>query len=243
LLNRHRVQSFPKPPYPQLTLREYNEDARPVVWIPAFEKAPLVERRPSRNPDSWEMRIVDLSKDFALCFSRLKIEVEPMYPGVDYWDMEEALSLMRPIFEKGHLEVSILPDPKQRILRRHLPFLRIRCAQFRITGAPPEEIKRLTEIITSCQPVPDIEGARRDLDDAVDFIRGYSRHEDFKSSLGAIELEMQTAQDEFDMEKFAIARAKLLALFNQVDEYARRAIQETATRIRTRVFGKTISRA
>jgi hypothetical protein len=228
--------------YPYTRWPKYDRDALPVVWIPAFEGAPLVKRGCPDNQDTWKMKIVDSSKDFALRFSMRKIEVQPMCPGVDYWDMKEALPLMQPIFEKGGLEVSILPDPRQGSLQRHLPFLMIRCAEFRITGVPPEEIKRLTDIITSSQPVPDMEGPRRDLDDAVEFIH-YHRYGNFEGRLKAIEDELQTAQDAFYMEKFEIARAKLLVLFNQVDEYARRAIEETATRIRTRVFGETISGA
>jgi hypothetical protein len=221
---RYPCIRWPGPPTRRL------KASKPVVWILAFEHAPLVQENFNSNSTTSKMEIVDRSKDFALRFSKLKIEVPTMYPGIDYWNMEEALPLMKPIFENRYLEVSITPDTKQLNLRRYLPFLRIRCRDFKLMGAPQDVIERLTQIITSRQPVPDVESACRDLDEAVAFIRGCS-YKHFRVSVRAIEDEMQAAQDEIDMEKLAIARDKILALVDQVAAYTAHSIMESAASI------------
>ena len=71
-------------------------------------------------------------------------------------------------------------------------------------------------------------------------IHGHGHPEQFKTGLAAIEHEIQVAQDEFDIAKFEIARAKTFALLNQVEEYATRRIGESATRIRSRAFERTM---
>jgi hypothetical protein len=81
------------------------------------------------------MEIMNRLKDFTLHFLKLKIEVLIMYSRIDYWNMEEALPLMKPIFENRYLEVSITPNTKQLNLRRYLPFLRIRCRDFKLMRA------------------------------------------------------------------------------------------------------------
>ena len=217
--------TWPGPPAPCFRV------PKSVVWIPAFEEAPLVQEHFKRNLATSKMELVDRSKHFALRFSKLKIEVPILQSGIEYWRMEGALPVMKPIFETRYLEVSITPDTTPLNLRRYLPFLAIRCRDFKLTGAPPAEIERVTQIITSRQPVPDVESACRALDEAVAFIHGYS-HRDytqarhFRVGLAVIGNEMQIAEDEFDMEKLATARDKVLALVTQVAEYTTRSIMD-----------------
>lgn len=81
-----------------------NELVTPTVWIPAFEKAPLAERRTTLNPFTTKMEIILCAEDFALLFLKLKIEVPTTYSGLFSLNMEETLPLMQPILKGRYLE-------------------------------------------------------------------------------------------------------------------------------------------
>lgn len=212
---------------------EYSKEVKPIFWISAFEEAPLVVKRYDSNTDSFSLETVKNTKEFILRFRSLRIQVEAMSPGIDYWAMEEILPLLQPIFAGLRLEVTILPDPEQRPLRRHLPFLRIRCKEFTLTGAPQNEVERMVKIVMSDDPVPNVETAYGKLREIIHFVECHGQSTGFKTQLAAIDDHLQAAKVEFDMDKFAVAKKELRILFDLVTEHAKRQIDNNAADLAT----------